>query len=66
MRYKDNVLEKLNQADNLVSRLSIQVNRNTPQNEIAETLALLKEQIERTREIVSIEHDEFAQQFAQR
>ena len=66
MRYKNNVLDKLNQTDALVNRLAVQVNRNMPQNEILETLTVLKEQIEQTREIVSIEHDEFAQQFSQR
>ena len=66
MRYKNNVLDKLTQTDNLVNRLAVQVNRNIPQNEILETLTLLKEQIEQTREMVSIEHDDFAQQFAQR
>jgi len=63
MRYKNNVLDKLNQADALVNRLAVQVNRNISQNEILETLTLLKEQIENTREMVSIEHDDFAQQF---
>jgi len=66
MRYKNNVLDKLTQTDNLVNRLAVQVNRNIPQNEILETLTLLKEQIEQTREMVSIEHDDFAQQFSQR
>jgi len=63
MRYKNNVLDKLGQTDTLVNRLAIQVNRNIPQSEILETLTLLKEQIEQTREMVSIEHDEFEQQF---
>jgi D-ribose pyranose/furanose isomerase RbsD len=66
MRYKNNVLDKLNQADALVNRLAVQVNRNHNQNEILETLTSLKEQIESTREMVSIEHDDFAQQFAPR
>lgn len=64
MRYKNNVLDKLNQADALVNKLAVQVNRSFPQNEILETLTSLKEQIETTREMVSIEHDDFAQQFA--
>lgn len=64
MRYKNNVLDKLNQADALVNRLAVQVNRNISQNEILETLTSLKEQIENTREMVSIEHDDFAQQFS--
>ncbi len=66
MRFKNNVLDKLNQTDALVNRLAVQVNRNSSQNEILETLTVLKEQIEQTREMISIEHDEFAQQFSQR
>ena len=64
MRYKNNVLDKLNQQDALVNRLTVQVNRNVSREEILETLTALKEQIETTREMVSIEHDDFAQQFA--
>ena len=64
MRYKNNILDKLNQADVLVNKLAVQVNRSFPQNEILETLTSLKEQIETTREMVSIEHDDFAQQFS--
>ena len=65
MRYKNNVLDKLNQTDALVNRLAVQVNRNIDKDEVLETLTMLKEQIELTREMVSIEHDEFAQQFNQ-
>ena len=64
MRYKNNVLDKLNQADTLVNRLAVQVNRNFPQNDILETLTKLKEQIETTREMVSVEHDDFEKQLA--
>lgn len=63
MRYKNNTLDKLNQADTLLNRLTIQINRNIPREEILETLTLLKEQIESTREMIAIEHDDFAQQF---
>jgi hypothetical protein len=66
MRYKNNVLDKLTQTEALISRLALQVNRNMSQNEMLDTLALLKEQVEQTREMVSIEHDDFAQQFSQR
>jgi len=66
MRFKNNVLDKLNQTDALVNRLAVQVNRNMSQNEILETLTILKEQIEQTREMISIEHDDFAQQFSPR
>lgn len=63
MRYKNNTLDKLNQADTLLNRLTVQINRNIPREEVLETLTLLKEQIESTREMISIEHDDFAQQF---
>jgi hypothetical protein len=63
MRYKNNVLDKLNQTDSLVNRLAVQVNRNVDRNEVMETLTMLKEQIESTREMISIEHDDFDQQF---
>jgi hypothetical protein len=63
MRYKNNVLDKLNQADALVNRLAVQLNRNMSKEESMDTLTMLKEQIESTREMVSIEHDDFEQQF---
>jgi DNA-binding transcriptional regulator YiaG len=66
MRYKNNVLDKLTQTEALISRLALQVNRNMSQEEMLSTLSLLKEQVEQTREMVSIEHDDFAQQFSQR
>ena len=63
MRYKNNVLDKLNQVDALVNRLAVQLNRNMDKEESIETLTMLKEQIESTREMISIEHDDFEQQF---
>ena len=63
MRYKNNVLDKLNQADALVNRLAVQLNRNMSREESLETLTSLKEQIESTREMISIEADDFEQQF---
>jgi len=63
MRYKNNVLDKLNQADALVNRLAVQLNRNMSRDESMETLTILKEQIESTREMISIESDDFDQQF---
>ena len=63
MRYKNNTLDKLNQADTLLNRLTVQINRNSPREEVLETLTLLKEQIESTREMIAIEHDDFVQQF---
>ena len=65
MRYKNNVLEKLGQIDTIANRLNVQVNRGGTQDQVLESIEMLKEAIERTREMVSIEHDEFAQQFSQ-
>jgi hypothetical protein len=63
MRYKNNVLDKLSQIDNIANRLNVQVNRGGTQEQVLESIQLLKESIEQTREMVSIEHDEFEQQF---
>ena len=64
MRYKNNVLDTLTQLGTTVSRVDIQVNRGGTQNDVNESIELLKEQIESIREMVSIEPDEFEQQFA--
>jgi hypothetical protein len=63
MRYKNNVLDKLNQIDTIANRLNVQVNRGGTQNQVLESIEMLKEAIEATREMVSIESDDFAQQF---
>jgi hypothetical protein len=64
MRYKNNVLDKLVQLGTTVSRVEIQVNRGGSQNDVNESVERLKEQIESIREIISIEPDEFENQFA--
>ena len=63
MRYKNNVLEKLGQIDTIANRINVQVNRGGTQDQVLESIEMLKEAIERTREIVSVEFDEFEQQF---
>jgi division protein CdvB (Snf7/Vps24/ESCRT-III family) len=63
MRYKNNVLDKLTQVDTVVNRIQVQVNRNVSQDEILSSLEQLKEAIENVRSMVSIESDDFAQQF---
>jgi hypothetical protein len=63
MRYKNNVLDKLNQIDIIANRLNIQVNRGGTQDQVLESIEMLKEVIESTREMVSIESDDFEQQF---
>ena len=65
MRYKNNVLDKLTQLDALVNKVQFQVNRGIDQDTILESITDIKEQVEKTREMVSLEPDEFAQQFAQ-
>ena len=64
MRYKNNVLDKLTQLEALVTKVQFQVNRGVQQDTILESVEDLKEQIEKTREMVSLEQDDFAQQFA--
>ena len=63
MRYKNNVLDKLNQIDTIASRLQVQVNRGGTQDQVLESIEMLKEAIENTRSMVSIEADDFDQQF---
>ena len=64
MKFKNNVLEKLNQLDATVNKAKFQVNRGMDQDQILESLDQVKEQIEKINEIVSLEQDDFAQQFA--
>ena len=64
MRYKNNVLDKLKQLEAVVTKVQFQINRGVEQDVILDSIEEVKEQIEKTREIVSLEPDEFAQQFA--
>ena len=64
MRYKNNVLDKLTQLESTVTKIQFQVNRGISQDQILDSVENLKEQIEKTRDMVSLEPDEFAQQFA--
>jgi DNA-binding transcriptional regulator YiaG len=66
MRYKANILGQLEQIDALMNRIRFQVNRQYEQEQILESVEMVKEQVEKTREIVSLEDDEFANQFAGR
>jgi hypothetical protein len=65
MKYKNNTLEKLNQLDATINKVKFQVNRRMDQDQILESLDQVKEQIEKINEIVSLEQDDFAQQFTQ-
>ena len=66
MRYKNNVLEKLEQMNVTSNKIQFQVNRGISEDQLLESIEQLKEQIEKAREIVSLEADEFEQQFANR
>jgi len=65
MKFKNNVLDKLNQLDATINKVRFQVNRGMDQDQVLESLDQVKEQIEKINEIVSLEQDDFAQQFAQ-
>ena len=64
MKYKNNVLDKLVQLESAVNKVHIQVNRGGTQDNVNESIEILKEQIEQIREMVSIEPDDFENQFA--
>jgi hypothetical protein len=60
------VLDKLTQLETTINRIQIQVNRNISQDGLNESIDRAKTGIESIREIVSIEPDDFEQQFAPR
>lgn len=64
MKYKANVIMQLEHIDALANRMQFQVNRGYDQTQILESIEMLKEQIEKAREMVSLEDDDFAKQFS--
>ena len=64
MRYKNNVMQKLEQAEALLSRIQLQVNRGMSQDAILESVESLKGQLEDVKDTMSVEPDDFEQQFA--
>jgi len=60
MRYKDQVLNKINQLENLNRTLDFQLSRGEQFQELMQTLSDMKEKIEDLRSTVSLEHDEFS------
>jgi hypothetical protein len=60
MRYKDQVLTKINQLENLNRTLDFQLSRGENLQEVMQTLSDMKEKIEDLRSTVSLEHDEFS------
>lgn len=64
MRYKNNTLDKLENIKTSVSRLELQISRNYRRDEILDTIEELKERIADTVAMISVEPDEFENQFA--
>lgn len=63
MRYKTQVLNKLEQSEAIALRLQIQLNRNSSFEEINTTLTNLKESLQEIHSVLSLEDDEFEKQF---
>jgi hypothetical protein len=60
MRYREQVLNKINQLENLNRTLDFQLSRGEQFQELMQTLSDMKEKIEDLRSTVSLEHDEFS------
>ena len=60
MRYKDQVLNKINQLENLNRTLDFQLSRGESSDSLLQTLSDMKEKIEDLRSTVSLKHDEFS------
>jgi hypothetical protein len=65
MRFKNQVIDGLTQAQNIGQKLQFQVNRGMSQEEIIETVDQLKEYLEKIKELVSTESDDFDFSFNQ-
>ena len=63
MRYKNNVLAKLDNVDATLLKIQVSTNRNN-QNLTLEAIEELKALLEDIRGTISIEPDDFEQQFA--
>ena len=66
MRYKNNVLDRLMTLGTAVNRIDVLVNRGGTQDQVNEALVRTKEVIDGIREIITVESDDFEQQFAPR
>lgn len=66
MRYKQNIMDKLEQAEAIVMRLDVQLSRGATNEQVFETIDALKAHLDQTKGIVSLESDNFEQQFADR
>jgi hypothetical protein len=64
MRYKNNVLQQLDNIDATISKVQFGINRGGTQNQILETIEVLKERLSDLRGIISVEPDDFENQFS--
>lgn len=64
MRYKNNVLQQLDNIDATISKVQFGINRGGTQNQILETIETLKEKLSDLRGIISVEPDDFENQFS--
>lgn len=64
-RYKELTLNKVEQMASSINRLEFEINRGEQQDNLLESVSKIKERLEEIRSLISIEHDEFAQQFTQ-
>jgi cell shape-determining protein MreC len=60
MRFKNQVLDGLVQAQNIGQKIQFQINRNVEQQDILDSVDQLKEQIENIKDLIGVEHDEFS------
>jgi hypothetical protein len=59
MRYKSQVVTKINNLEMMLRTLDFLVSRAESQDSILQYISEVKEKIEELRSMVSIEHDEF-------
>jgi hypothetical protein len=65
MRFKNQVIDGLVQAQNIGQKLQLQINRGMSQEEVLDTVEQLKNQLEKIKELVSVEADDFDFNFNQ-
>jgi len=63
MRYKNNVLNKLDQIDSTLLKIQFDVNRGVGQDETLGHVDELKEQLEVVRGMIGVEPDDLENQF---
>lgn len=62
MRYKEQTLKQIERVDNLIKVIETHINRNETRQTVLHVVNELKEQVEKVRSLVSIEHDNFLNQ----